>query len=358
MIDYSSENDKGESENSIGKAKGGHARAESLTREQRKQIARKAALTRWSGKLPVASNEGEFPIGDAVISCAVLKGGKRIITQSAFLRAMGRARSPKAGTGVLSTVDELPFFLQAEALKPFITDDLRESTKPIFYITRSGGNGVGYDAQLLTKTCEVYLRLRDASIANSGSVPKRYAHIIKACDIVMRGLAGVGIIALVDEATGYQDERPANDLARILQAFIAKELQPYIPTFPTDFYKELFRLRGLDYRTATVQRPQYFGTLTNDIVYKRLAPGVLAELKKVAERNEAGRPKHKYFQRLTTNRGYPKLNSHLGGVVAIMKLSRDYHDFMHKLDAIYPKYGDNFNFGFDYDHQDDSGKGI
>ena len=75
-----------------------------------------------------------------------------------FLRALGRSRSPKAGTGVLSTVDELPVFLQAKALKPFINNDLEMSTKPIFYRTRSGGKGVGYDATAIRQVADVYLR--------------------------------------------------------------------------------------------------------------------------------------------------------------------------------------------------------
>ena len=140
-------------------------------------------------------------------------------------------------------------------------------------------------------------------------------------------------------------------------AFIAKELQPYIPTFPAEYYEHLFRLRKLDYRVDSVQRPQYFGCLTNDIVYKRLAPNVLTELKKAARRNEAGRPTHKYFQRLTSNLGYPKLREHLGAVVATMKLSSDYADFIGKLDRIAPRYGQNLLLPF-YDGQPDSGEGL
>jgi hypothetical protein len=45
-------------------------------------------------------------------------------------------------------------------------------------------------------------------------------------------------------------------------------------------YQEMFRLRGMDYPNETVQRTRYFGVLTVDIVYDRLAPGVLEELKK------------------------------------------------------------------------------
>jgi hypothetical protein len=174
----------------------------------------------------------------------------------------------------------------------------------------------------------------------------------------MRALAHTAIAALVDEATGYQDERPRDALRRILEAFIAKELQPYIPTFPGDYYEQLFRLRGLDFKVDSVKRPQYFGVLTNDIIYKRLAPGVLDELKKVVRRNDSGRPTQKYFQSLTSNKGYPKLNQHLGAVVAIMKLSKDYNDFIHKLNSQLPRYSENMSLPFDNERTGDTGLGL
>jgi hypothetical protein len=102
----------------------------------------------------------------------------------------------------------------------------------------------------------------------------------------------------------------------------------------------------------SVKRPQYFGKLTNDIVYKRIAPGVLAKLKEVTPRSEDGRLKHKYFQRLTSNVGYPKLLQHLGSVVSIMKLSDDWKDFSGKLDRLHPRYGDTLPLPMD------DGKGI
>jgi hypothetical protein len=46
-----------------------------------------------------------------------------------------------------------------------------------------------------------------------------------------------------------------------------------------------------------------------------LRPGVLDELKRVTPRDDKGRLKHTYFQRLTENVGYPKLREHLGSVV-------------------------------------------
>ena len=144
------------------RSRAGKARADSLTAEERKQIARKAARARWDSDVPIASHEGGFNIGSSTINAAVLPNGKRLLTQATFLRAVGRSRSPKAGTGVLSTVDGLPFFLQAEQLQPFISEALRESTTPIFYKTKEGKRAVGYDADLLPKVCEVYLKYRNA----------------------------------------------------------------------------------------------------------------------------------------------------------------------------------------------------
>jgi len=342
-------------EENAGKARGGYARAEKLSQEERKAIARKAALIRWEGNLPQATHEGEFPIGTTIISCANLADSRRIITQATFLRVLGRSRSPKSGTGVLSTVDELPFFLQAEIIKPFITNELVSSTKPIFYRNQHGGRGVGYDATLLPKVADVYLKFRDKSMAQNGEIPKRYEHIITASDILMRGLAHVGIIALIDAATGYEKDRVKTDLARILEAFVAKELQPWVKTFPAEFYEQMFRLRGIGYLSNGVKRPQYFGYITNDVIYDRLAPGVLKELKERAEKDAKGRLKHRLHQKLTPELGHPKLRDLLASVTTIMKLSNEWGDFKDKLDRIHPSYNQTMALPFDYSKDDGVG---
>ncbi len=339
-----------------GKAIGGKARAAKLTVEQRKEIARNAAKARWSGDMEVATHEGDFPIGNSLLSCANLPDGRRLITQGTFLKALGRSRSPKAGTGVLTTVDNLPFFLQANAIKPFISDELVESTKPIFYKTKSGKKCVGYDATLLPKVAEVYLQYRDYCLSKNGEIPKQQAHIINACDILMRGLAHVGIIALVDEATGYQNDRARDELAKILEAFVAKELQPWVKTFPSSFYEQMFRLRGLPYPGNGIKRPQYFGHLTNDVVYRRLAPGVLSELKNTAEKNDKGKIKHRLHQKLTQDMGHPKLKELIISVTTVMKLSNGWGDFKKKLDMIHPAYNETMMLPFDL--KNDSGEGM
>lgn len=115
----------------------------------------------------------------------------------------------------------------------------------------------------------------------------------------------------------------------------------------------------MEYPDDTVQRPRYFGLLTNDIVYDRLAPDVLKKLKEVNPKRESGRRKHKYFQWLTSNIGYPKLREHLGSVVTMMKLSADWHDFQAKLDRLHPRYGKPTQLSLEFaEEEPDNGKGL
>jgi hypothetical protein len=220
--------------------------------------------------------------------------------------------------------------------------------KPIRFKHPSGGaTAFGYPATILADICDAVLNARA-----SKALQKQQEHLARQAEILVRGFARVGIIALVDEATGYQEDRARDALARILEDFIAKELQPWVSTFPVDFYKELFRIRGLSFPGATVRKPQYFGHLTNDIVYRRLAPGILDELKRVTPRDSDGKPTARYFQSLTKNHGYRMLGQHLGSVIALMKISKDWSGFMDLLDKHYPRYGETIALPYD------DGKGI
>lgn len=184
----------------------------------------------------------------------------------------------------------------------------------------------------------------------------RQKMIADRAETLLRGLAEVGIIALVDEATGYQNVRAKDALARILEAFVAKELQPWVRKFPPIYYEQMFRLRGLPYPTATLKRPQYFGHLTNDIVYRRLAPGVWKEIKAKVEKDSKGRPKHKLHQHLTPEIGDPRLRDLITSVTTIMRLSSSWSDFKQKLQAIHPPYNETMELPFEIENDD--GKGL
>jgi hypothetical protein len=337
------------------RARGGRARAALLSPTDRSKIAKKAAETRWKTKILKATHGSEnhpLRIGDAQIPCYVLEDGTRVLTQAGFTSSLGMAR----GGSMIAGMNRLELFVSRKGVNPYISNELVERiSNPIPFVTPEGIRAIGFEATLLADICEGVLKAREA-----GALQTQQLGIAAKCEVLVRGFARVGIVALVDEATGYQRDRNKDALAKILEAFIAKELQPWIQTFPADYYEQLFRLRGLDYPTDSVKRPQYFGVLTNDIVYKRLAPGVLEELKRVTPKTDAGRPRQRFFQRLTSNIGYPKLREHLGAVVAVMKLSGDWHDFRAKLDKLYPRYQGPTQLAFEYgvDDEEDDGKGL
>lgn len=340
------ENGAGQTRADPNKAKGGLARAEALTPEQRQDIARKAAQVRWDANVPQAGYEGSFDLAGQTIYAAVLQNGKRLLSQGTFLQAIGRSRTPKAGAGIMTTVDGTPFFLQAEALRPFISNELLVSTTPVFFKTKSGQKAVGYDAELLPMVAEVYLKMRDAHLEAGRPIPRQYQHIIRACDAITRGLARVGIAALVDEATGYQDERDHRALQAILDKFLRKEFAAWAKRFPDEFYQQIFRLRGWTWQGMRVNRPQVVASYTKNIVWARLTVGILKELEARNPIIETGRRKAKHHQFLTDDIGHPALAQHLYAVIGLMRISDSWPQFMRLLDRAYPRKGDTLTFDF------------
>lgn len=331
-----------------GGQKGGRARAEKLSPEQRKAIGRRGAEARWaaaaqalrSNDVPKAIAEGEIKISDG-IACAVLEDGRRVLSR----RGVGAALGRKHGGASLQAGAELPFFLSADYLKPFVSDELKlVLSQPIMY-RGSGGVTYGVPAETLPQIFDVWLQARDARVLTS----PQQKQIAETAYMLMRGLAGVAMVALVDEATGYQDYRDRNALALILEKFIAKELQPYLSTFEPAFYKEIFRLRGWQFNPLSVKRPGVLARYTTDIVYKRLAPNVLDELKKLTKKhkdeNDLKRRPHLH-RALTRDIGHPKLKEHLAVVTALAQISPTWSNFMTAIDRVRPRFGDTYLMRF------------
>lgn len=319
-----------------GKARGGNARAESLSPARRKEIAMLAVQAkRAKGELIKAEYEGKLKIGDTELDVAVLENKQRIITLTAVFKALDR---PIRGNARLIN---MPTFMDAKNLQPFIGEDLRAVINKVKYISLTGKIQEGYDALIIPLVSDLYLKVR-----SENKLLVSQEATAKKAEILVRTLAKVGIVALVDEATGYQRERARDDLAKILEAFVAKELQPYVKTFPSDYYEQLFRLYSLPYPPIGNRswRPSFFGTITNDVIYARLAPDILPELKKAASKAEK---RSKLHQWLTNDIGHPKLREHLASIVTILKLSKDPKEFKENVDCVHARYGSTMQIPFD-----------
>ena len=320
-------------------AEGGKARAESLSSEERSEIAREAALARWqkAGKNEIVrathgSPDRPLRIGSVAIPCYVLENGMRVLSGRGMQTALELGQSHGS---------KLKALLRRKSVKPYVSNELAMALeRPVRFIRpgRGGKLAVGYEATILPDICDAVLQAR-----KSEKLTFQESLVADQCEILTRAFAKVGIIALIDEATGYQDSRAKDALAKILEAFIAKELRKWVSTFPVDYYKELFRLRGWKFPNLPAdqrKRPVLVGKLTNDVVYDRLAPGVREELHRLTPRDDKGRLKHKLFQRLTDDVGSPKLREHLASVVALMKASDRWSQFVGMLNRALPRYND------------------
>lgn len=324
-----------------GRAKGGAAKAAKMTPAERKAQAMKMVESKKElsnlPKVTHGSADKPLKIGDIEIPCYVLEDGTRVLSQRGLISGIGMsAGSTKSG-------DARPVaFFESDAMKPFEVNGLTVMLRsPIKFRPQHGGKAAyGYPATILADICETVLAARQ-----SRKLPPRQNNIADQCEILVRGFARVGIIALVDEITGYQKDRARDALAKILEAYVAKELQPYVKTFDAVFYEQMFRLRGLPYPPEKANyRPSYFGHLTNDIVYSRLAPGILKALKEEAKKEEIKTHLHRH---LTPGYGKLELIKHLSLVIAYMRDSADWRNFVEKLNKYAPRFNETMPLSLD-----------
>lgn len=316
--------------------KGGKARAIKLSSEERSAIARDAAEARWAKdgepeKTPklradFGSPDRPLKIGSLEIPCYVLNDGRSVITQNGMLTALTMSQ----GTATKGGPDRLANFVGTKSINPFVSDTLREMiTKPIRF-KANGQLAYGYEATILPELCDAVLSARQA-----GSLNYQQEHIGKQCEILVRAFARVGIVALVHEATGYQEIRDRDALNQILQLYISEELMKWAQMFPLELYKEIFRLKGWPWNNGKM--PQVVGKYTNDLVYSRLAPGILEELQRKNPVTEKGYRKHKHFQHLTKEIGHPALTRHIYELLGIARASDSWEKFYRTADRVFPR---------------------
>lgn len=274
--------------------------------------------------MPKATHQGKLPFGDIQIDCFVLENGQRVIHK----RGMARALGMRSGGGNVFTRT-----LQRKGVGSKVSESLAEKiNNPIVFKPLTGDPGHGYEADILIDVCDAIIEARNEKKLS----PSQVSLAIQA-EAIIRSVAKVGIAALVDEATGYQVERERDALHKLLGIYLSEERLKWAKTFPDEFYKQIFRLRGWKYPTSGTRRTPLIGKITNQIVYEKLPPGVLHKLK---EKNpvvlETKRRKWKYFQFLSEDIGQPDLRNHLLQVIALMRAAPSWAVFKRLFARAFP----------------------
>lgn len=181
----------------------------------------------------------------------------------------------------------------------------------------------------------MYLAARRAGVVTSPNQKK----VAIACEVLLSALAQVGIDSLIDEATGYQFVRPNDELRKILERYISRELAKWVHTFQPDFYRQMYRLRSWELNPDSHRKPGAVAKYTIDLVYDRIHPDLLRELKQTrAEWEDSGGKRGgKLFQFLTVDAGHPRLKQHIEGVIQIMRFSKNWNQFIYRMGVAYPR---------------------
>jgi hypothetical protein len=343
-------------------AKGGHARAAKLTSEERSAIASEAAKKRWAERqalphdgLPrvLEGYKSDLGLAGMKLPCAVIQGQsgiQRVLSENGITNAILGGRSGASKRLKKAASEEgalLPLFIAPPQLKPFIDNELIDGPlKPIDYL--DGDRVVrGYDAAVLVAVCNVWLKAREA-----GQLQRQQLAKAQKAEILTRALAHTGIIALVDEATGYEKIRPQNALQKYLELIIRKELAAWVKKFPDEFYENIYKLKGWVWPGMSKNRYSVVAHYTRNLVYDRLGPGILTQLQSKSPKNDRGYRPNKLHQWLTEDVGDPMLAQHLHSLMMFQRLAiangYGWQRFLHMVDQVLPRRGDTLELPLEF----------
>lgn len=251
-----------------------------------------------SPTLPEARWPGMLPIGDEEVPVYVLDDGRRVISRTGALNVL-------AGRGG----GNLESYLRVEALRPYVPSDL---AKNMIQFTMPGvvnKTVLGLSAETFLDVCRAYVRARDdGRLLNS----ERQTEIAIKAGMFLAACANVGLIALIDEVTGFQYQREQDALSIKLKLFLEDEMRKWEKTFPDELWKEFGRLTN--WQGTVHQRPKYWGHLVMELIYEYLDPDVAEWLRK-----NAPKPQHaqNYHQWLSGQYGLKKLIEHIWMVIGM-----------------------------------------
>lgn len=264
------------------------------------------------------SHEGELHLGGMSISCYILEDGTRVLSGNAMQNALKLQDESDNASGT-----RLARYLNQTTLKPFIYKDKAPGHFDPIVCYKGEQKINGYEATVLADICEAFLDAR-----KNIKLSARQRIIADQCEILIRGFARVGIVALVDEATGYQYERERFELEKILNAYISDEILKWQLTFTDDFYREIYRLWKLPFIPKYIKnKPSFIGKLTSKYIYEQLPKGVVDRIKEKTGKTEKGNWKYKWHQALTPEIGREHLKKQIIEVTTLMSISQSKEQF-------------------------------
>ncbi|MBX3163978.1 MAG: hypothetical protein KF900_05815 [Bacteroidetes bacterium] len=263
------------------------------------------------------SDKTQLSLGEIKIPCYVLSDTTRVFSGRGIQRALGS--NATSGTWLTKFINDSPI---TKHLKTGVLEQLNNPIK--FQRPQAGGSQsstYGYEVTILIDICDSILEANKTG-------DKIDIEIVNNAQSIIRSVAKVGIIALVDEVTGYQYDRERFELQKILQAYISDEILKWQLTFTDDFYKEIYRLWGLPFIPKYIKtKPSFIGKLTSKYIYDQMPKGVVQKIKEKTGKTESGNWKYKWHQSLTPEIGKEHLKKQIIEVTTLMSISQSKEQF-------------------------------
>lgn len=329
-------------------SRGGFERARKLSPEERKEIARQGAKARWSkttdpNYIPSASHQGSLPLGGEPLDCYVLEDRRRVFHKRGMAKALGLKST--GGNAFMKT-------LSRKGLGSEISQELwHKINTPIVFKPLNGDPAHGYEASVLIDVCDAIIQAR-----NQGKlVPSQHFMAIRA-EMIFRSAAKLGIIALIDEATGFIADKRKEEYRELFMEFIRDECRDWSEVFSRPFFDMLYRLYNLR-RTnpRSTKHPSFFGHFIRKYIYFPLAHsnGVILEM--LDEKNPvvyAGGGRRYKLHQFLEELGLDKLKAHTWQVTGIGNASRNKTHFDKSFNRAFPQSGYQMDFDLDEDLDD------
>lgn len=276
------------------------------------------------------SPEKPLKFGEITIECYVLQDKRRVLRSSDVQRAIGLAE----GGSMVAGRTRLSQFASGERISKFLDPKAFAAFSDPIKIKKPNGQEVlAFEAERFPELCQAVVEA-----ARFGVLQDQQLFVAHQCEVILAALQRIGIIALVDEATGFQKFREEDELQKILEAYVLVEHRPWVRAVPSEFFKELFRVFGWKYVNST-KGPRYAGKLVRLLIYKNLPKPVLPKLDELNPADANWQRKRRHHQLLTDHIGLEHFKSQLVGVMALLRASSNKSEFL----RLYKKaYGGQF----------------
>lgn len=260
-----------------------------------------------------AEYTGRINIMGIEIGCAVLSDERRVFFQREVLGALTGNR--KGG---------IERYFAPENLKPFVPKKYSGENwdENVIKFMLNGRETHGFEATDIIDICNMYIQAR-----NEGKLLPNQEHLAVRADVIVNAFAKTGVVALIDEATGYQIHRKKDALRLLVESYIVEEARKWMKEFPDEFFIELDRIYDRK-TTAPNKRPQHYGHFINKYIYDPIEHGyVLDKLQELNPLNENGNRSKNFHQFMNEQKGIQVLRNRIGKVTALLQVSANKRKF-------------------------------